>query len=112
MAKNRYKVCSCKEEFSEVRVCCPGCGKSGLTANESDAVLTNINESLPFLTPSQNAKRRQIEKKIQENAGNKRLMEAYQALGLNEEQAKIASNVEERLRSEDIDFLKEIDFSR
>lgn len=35
MEKNKYKVCQCKEEFSEVRICCTGCGRSGLTANEA-----------------------------------------------------------------------------
>ena len=62
----------------------------------------SVIEPLPFISKAKNAERAAIEKRIKENAGTPRLMEAYKGLGLTEAEAKIACNVEERLTSIDM----------
>jgi hypothetical protein len=114
MAKHKYKICSCKEEFSEVRVCCTGCGKSGLTVKESDAVLTNLHEAHKTFAEVDGSFRPVTKdgKPITGKAGKEiverynRLGSCYEALGLTRQEALIAATVECRLVDINIDMAK------
>lgn len=86
--------------------------KASKSGKASKVEITESESPLPFLSEAQNAKRKQIEQKIKENAGSKRLMEAYRSLGLTEEESKLACMVESRLLLSDEEMLKNLEFGK